>query len=175
MRTSWCGQVAAPKARQRSAFSRRLAASPSAPPITKAAAGRPASRQPCSAPVKAALPRLSPRSSRTTRAAPSGNKLGERDRFLGHAPAGLAGAALGDLDHFDAAYAHGAAGLGGALAVALGKVAFRPALEPAHGGHDQSHLLRAFRPSGNPPAAGGKAVSRAGARLPPGAHIFSRL
>ena len=71
--------------------------------------------------------------------APSGITLRERDRFLEDAPFGLAGAAVLDLDDLDVADAEGAAGLGRPLAVALGKLALGPGLEPADRGNHDPH------------------------------------
>src|SRR5580658_8601238 len=75
MRTRWCGQVALPKASLSLARSRRLGASPSAPPMMKQTAERSSSRHLRSVVASAALSRLSPRSSRMTTIACSGMTL----------------------------------------------------------------------------------------------------
>ncbi len=63
-RTIWCGQVIAPKARVRFAFSRKPGSRPSGPPMTKAQAPEPESRQSPSFLAKSSLEIDLPRSSR---------------------------------------------------------------------------------------------------------------
>src|SRR5262249_12807755 len=65
---------------------------------------------------------------------------GERDRLLENAAVCRAGPALPDLDNFDSADAEGPAGRGGAQAIAFGKLAFGPGLEPADRGNHDAHL-----------------------------------
>src|ERR1700738_1576884 len=91
IRASWCGQVAAPKAIAKLAFSRRLGARPSAPPTMNTTAGWSCVRQPCSRPAWA----------QDHGDGAVGNDIGDGDRFLEHAPAGVAGAALPDLDDIE--------------------------------------------------------------------------
>src|SRR5580700_321602 len=74
-RTSWCGQVAAPKASLSLAWPRRLDARPSAPPMTKETAGRSSARHSRNVPASAALSSEVPRSSRMTMTARSGITL----------------------------------------------------------------------------------------------------
>src|SRR5664279_3012140 len=75
MRTSWCGQVAAPNASRSSAFARKVGARPSAPPIRKTAAGRSLPRHFASRAARLALLRFSPWASSNTTAAPCGMML----------------------------------------------------------------------------------------------------
>jgi hypothetical protein len=97
IRTSWCGQVAAPKAMARSAFSRRPGARPSAAPMTNTT-GRRVLRPPAlqaagegrAAHALAAL--VQDHRDRALR-----DDVGDGDRFFEHATGGIAGAALLDL------------------------------------------------------------------------------
>src|SRR5271169_5642099 len=75
MRTSWCGQVAAPNASRSSALARKLGARPSAPPTIKTTAGRSFARHFASWAARLALSRLSPWASSSTTAAPCGMTL----------------------------------------------------------------------------------------------------
>ncbi len=138
-RTSWCGQVAAPKASLSLAWSRRLDAKPSAPPITKAGRrailGAPFAQcrrerravQRCSALVEddddGAL----------------GNHIGDGDRFLDAAALGVGGAALANFDDLDVAQAERASDLFRTLAIFGGEFALRPLLEAADRGNDDAH------------------------------------
>src|SRR5579862_245330 len=74
-RTSWCGQVAVPKASLSLARSRRLDARPSAPPMTKQTAGRSSARHSRNVVASVALSSEVPRSSRMTTMARSGITL----------------------------------------------------------------------------------------------------
>src|SRR5271154_6772899 len=68
-----------------------------------------------------------------------GDHARECDRFLEDATFGLACAAVPDLDDLNVADAEGAAGLGRPLAVAFGKLALGPGLEPADRGNHDPH------------------------------------
>src|SRR5215475_5542728 len=115
--TSWCGQVARPNDIRRSAFSRRVGASPSAPPITKTAADRRSARHLPRRVARLALSRFSPwESSRAT-----------------HAFASLCGTALPDFDDLDITQPELTAGLRRPLAVALTQLGFRTPLKPSDG------------------------------------------
>ena len=146
MRTSWCGQVAAPKRSRGSPFPAGSAPAHHRPPMMNTTAGRPALRQPCSRPANDALLRLSPRSSRITVTARSGIDIGDGDRFLEHAPCRIAGAAFLDLDDVDGAEAGAATGIRRALAIALRKLALRALLQPADGGDHDPHAQRTHGP-----------------------------
>src|SRR6185437_9231937 len=67
------------------------------------------------------------------------DNIGERDRLLDHAFAGIVGAALPDFDNFDIAQAEIAAGLRRAFAKALGKLGFRALFQASNGGNDNPH------------------------------------
>ena len=68
-----------------------------------------------------------------------GDDVGDGDQFLEHAPAGIAGAALLDLDDIEGAQPRAATGIGRALAVALGELALGTLLQPADDGHHDPH------------------------------------
>ena len=141
IRTSWCGQVAAPNASRTLALSRRLGARPSSPPMMNTAAGRPSSRQRPSRDASVALSRLSPRCVEDEGDGLVGDDIGQRDRFFDHPLADLLGAAFADFHNFHVAKADAPAGLLGALAIALGELALGAILEPADGGNHQPHFI----------------------------------
>src|SRR5262249_872373 len=69
------------------------------------------------------------------------NDVGERDRFLQHAPRDLRGLALADLDDLDLAQADGASTFRDTVAKPFGELAVRPGLEPSDRGPGQPHDL----------------------------------
>ena len=68
-----------------------------------------------------------------------GDDIGDGDRFLEHAPGGIAGAALLDLDDIEGVQSRAATGIGRALAIALRELALGPLLQPADDGHHDPH------------------------------------
>ncbi len=68
-----------------------------------------------------------------------GNDVGEGDRFFEHAALGIVGAAFADLDDVDVGQPDAAAGVGRALAVALGELALGTLLQAADGGDHDPH------------------------------------
>src|SRR5262249_40762982 len=68
-----------------------------------------------------------------------GHDIGDGDRFFEHAPGGVAGAALLDLDDVEGVQTDAATGVGRAFAIALGELALRTLLQPADGGDDDAH------------------------------------
>ncbi len=68
-----------------------------------------------------------------------GDDIGDGDRFFEHAPGGIAGAALLDLDDVEGAQAGAATGVSRAFAIALGKLALWTLLQPADGGDHDAH------------------------------------
>ncbi len=68
-----------------------------------------------------------------------GDEVGDGDRFFEHAPGGIAGAALLDLDDVDGVQAGAATGVGRALAIALRKLALGTLLQAADGGDHDAH------------------------------------
>src|SRR5438034_10729261 len=138
MRMSWCGQVAAPKAMTRLAFSRRLGASPSAAPMANTTAGLPRRRHSCSRAAKAALLMVSAFiQDHGDRAI--GDHIGNCNRFFEHAPGSVAGAALFDFDDIDGAQSEFAAGIQGALAIAFGELALGTLLQTTDGSDHDAH------------------------------------
>src|SRR4029079_17031272 len=71
-----------------------------------------------------------------------GNDIGDGDRFLEHAPGGIPGAALFDLDDIEGAQSRAATGIGRALAIALRELTLGALLQPADDGHHDPHARR---------------------------------
>ena len=162
--------MAAPKAKPRLAFCRRLAASPHGGRLTNAAAGFPA-------PATPARARQKMHSTGYLRLGPgprSRRRPGSHWRWrsiLEHAPCRVASATFPDLDDIEG-LPGGSTSLRRALAVAFRKLTLGTLLHPADGDDDDPHAGRSERTL--VPAAGRFQL----ARRPCGrvvTHIFSRL
>src|ERR1700690_2248010 len=155
MRTSWCGQVAAPNASRSSAFAQGRGQA------VGAADQKDRRRPVIAAPFRqlggeaGAVEVLAVGVEQHDRRALR-NDVGERDRFLEHALARVVRAAFPDFDDFNVAQTEIAAGLRRAFAEALGKLGFRTLFQASDGGNDDTHLaaetisLLAVRPVGRP-------------------------
>src|SRR5262249_50913188 len=68
-----------------------------------------------------------------------GHDIGDGDRFFEHAPGGIVGAALLDLDNVEGVQTDVTTGVGRAFAIALGELALRTLLQAADGGDHDAH------------------------------------
>ena len=139
MRTSWCGQVRGEKLSVSAASATKPGSSPSAPPMTKAAAALPSSRQ------RAIQGGEGPGGDRLA-ALVEGDRHGGRRQggtqgagFLGLAARGAAGAGFGEFGDLEAGEAERLAGADGTLQIARHQLALRPLLHAADGVDGNTH------------------------------------
>ena len=140
IRTNWCGQVAAPNERLKSARLLNSSPSPSGPPITKAAAARPEFAPGAKLAGDRRTVEVFAVRIEHDRDGALGNHIRDRDRLLHQAAADLLCAAVLDFDDLDLVEADPAPRFLEAFQIAGRKLALRPILETTDGGETKPHL-----------------------------------